>query len=222
MFRESLRGFNKDDVSAYIMELGSKYSVKAEEYKQQNKNLEIEFESFKSKMDENLKLNKSELDRLTADVSSAEERIARLSDELSAKNSEIEKLSSELSALKISPPTEIFTAPVVDENSKSKEMFYKTASLNLGKVIFNAEKTAEDVITEATAHANEIVAAAQQRAAQYKSEVTSKKALSEKQHEDFVRLTENLLREFKTNFEIYIKRLETHTNDLSAVLEPPK
>ena len=98
-FRESFRGFNKDDVAEYIAKLSKDYTVNEEKYKEHIAKLSAEL---KAKTEEADSLSFDGVTRQTASIDDETERkykdeISRLTDELDKKTVELNKKELELS-----------------------------------------------------------------------------------------------------------------------------
>ena len=270
-FRESFRGFNKEDVAAYIKELSGTYSEKLEEYKQINKKLEDEIEKINGSLLENSRSQNTELERLISDnkqmdsdinrlnaeigqlkseseLKAAEAdclkaeieslndekrlkdlEINRLNAELQTKSEEIKRLADKLELLDTgfgkSDPQEKKSAPILplpkedpEESYISKENLYKSASLNLGKVLLTAENTAEELVAEAKVKAEKIIALAKEEAAFINQKIREKTARIDSRREDIRIENQRLLTKFKISFDDYIARITHHADEIDANL----
>ena len=130
-FRESFRGFNKDDVAEYIVKLNKDYSANENKFKEIIAKLHAEV---KSKTDEieNLASGRENIDASLEDIERKyKDEINRLVTELNEKDVKIfnlQTIQDQIQSEKASPAPEI--AELKNEIAKSKETIY-----NLSKEI---------------------------------------------------------------------------------------
>ena len=121
-FRESFRGFNKDDVAEYIAKLSKDYAANEEKYKEHITKLKLDLEArgegaddFSADPDSKAAQLQSQLIELEEISQNNREEISRLADELNEKSLTISDLQFQLETAKYSASD----IPVSDSDSDS-------------------------------------------------------------------------------------------------------
>ena len=217
-FRESFKGFNKDDVTAFIQKLSRDYAENEEKYKERIAKLTAESKSKSEeieKLDETLKLQENEKTSAREFQGSHAEvvnelsvKIAELSAQLEESKNAQEQAVRNLDAVKTEKDAaaedlknEIENLKNQLELNKSKtedeQKIYENITADLGGVIYTAKKSAEDIAAKAKAEAADILA---------KSKAEAEEIISRANIKKFAILEENErnIEQFKTKYN-YIK-----------------
>lgn len=181
-FRESFRGYRKEDVNAYLEQMHIQFSKKEENYRKEIAELRgkgntgsvsddiggsliAENNELKSTVsDLNMKL--SELRKSCGD---SENLIAAMRAEDEQIRAENLKLKQELLDLKIDI-TKAKSNGSDDENVRQKAEMYDKMSIQLGDMMITANKNADQIISEATKEAESLRASAAQEIEEYKED----------------------------------------------------
>ena len=148
-FRESFRGYNRDDVNAYIEQLNLHFSKKEADLRALITDLEVKCNNAPAVSD-NIDSIKQELEKLKA---------------------ENERLVSENNALKEN--LENAESKTIGEDEKSK--LYDEMSAQVGNIIIVANSNADKIIKDAETKAAEILAEATVKAEVMTAEAEAKK-----------------------------------------------
>ena len=147
-FRNSMGGYNKQDVNSYIEMLSSKYyDAEADSQKKiaelENKVNELEKEKAEKTMNDSFELN-----TLKADAEKSESLIAELNNTIERLNGEKDELSKQIADLEAKlyeyeKMTEV-NSEVYEKSSK-----YDKVSEQIGSMIVSANARAEGIVSEA-------------------------------------------------------------------------
>ncbi len=135
-FRESFRGYNKDDVNAYIEQANMRFSRKESELRAQ--------------LAEVCRRNSSESDPKTAEKEAA---LGAMRSKLEAAETENARLRSELETLKQNA--------VSDSEREEKSRLYDSMSSQVGNILIVANSNADKIIADAQGEAARIRAEAE-------------------------------------------------------------
>ncbi|MCL2095623.1 MAG: DivIVA domain-containing protein [Oscillospiraceae bacterium] len=164
-FRESFRGFNRDDVAEYIAKLSKDYAQNESGYKEQIAKLQAQV----------TELNNKAENQKPPDISRELEEIRTLKENLDLLNSKNEKLKenldlSELENSELKEKLRRLEEQLKEAQSQSRseisgeEEIYKSVMEKLAQTVYSANKSAEDVIEKAELEASGIIAKAEQEA----------------------------------------------------------
>ena len=149
-FRESFRGYNKDDVNSYIEQMNIKFSRREAELLELLKNIPQPETAPES----------TENGSLSSENESLRETVSRLEAELRSAKEDNDKLASELDSLK---------AEAGDAESD------EVTSERLGNILLIANENAEKIVREAKAEASRIISEANLKASSIEYEVAVEK-----------------------------------------------
>ena len=210
LFRNSLGGYNKNDVNRYIEELGVQYADRGNELEGEIKALKKELEVLPSLLEEKEKAQKlsSENELLKKEISDISEAIKAQGEELEEKKALLTSLTAEKDALEIRVKElierdEKLTADnariAAQAEIKEKELQQSINEYNSYKALLDDEKAeferraeemllqiqeeARAVIDRANDTANHIVADAKRKADEIKPSVSSSSTSSPVSHE---------------------------------------
>jgi cell division septum initiation protein DivIVA len=151
-FRESFRGFNKDDVAEYIAKLSKDYTASEEKYKEHIAKLTSELAA---------KTTDPEIPAsVTEEIENYKKLLANSSEKISVLSGENEELKKQV-------------AQGRDALSDEQKM-YESVTSDLGSIIYSAKKTAEDITEKAKSEAEGIVYTAKLRADSILEEANAK------------------------------------------------
>ncbi len=168
LFRNALNGYNKSDVSDYIEKMNAEFQ--SEKFRLQSaivdtEKLIAEKEALEAKQKELL----DQIEALKLQCAEAEKRSEMLElqsadkDQLIvAQNDALDKFCNEVEALKSKCTTEEGTAP----ESTEKARLYDAMSSQIGDILINANKNAEEILADASKKAESIISEANKRAAE--------------------------------------------------------
>lgn len=144
-FRESFRGYNRDDVNAYIEQINLHFSKKEADLRAIIADLE-------NKVNQNSNINNN------AEIESLKKQISEL-------NNANSTLESELAKAKAS----------VESEAEQKSKLYDSMSSQVGSIIIQANSNAEKIVAEAKIEAENIKMNASLRAKEITDEALKKK-----------------------------------------------
>lgn len=142
IFRKAGRGYNKDDVNAYILAL----SRHCEQLQASNAALEDEVRSLREALSErsaSADISASELEKIKVEAGALSARVSSLYDELQSTKAENERLKSDLEAAKL-------------ESEQVREAYSKVCS-KAGEILALAGDAADDILQRAGGRAHEII-----------------------------------------------------------------
>ena len=142
IFRKAGRGYNKDDVNAYILAL----SRHCEQLQASNAALEDEVRSLRealSKTSASADISASELEKIKVEAGALSARVSSLYDELQSTKAENERLKADLEAAKL-------------ESEQVREAYSKVCS-KAGEILALAGDAADDILQRAGGRAHEII-----------------------------------------------------------------
>ena len=128
-FRESFRGYNRDDVNAYIEQLNSNFSKKEAELRAIISDMQVSRDSAVNEANTEL-----------------QNKLNDTTDALNSAKAEINRLSEELSALKAKYEVE----------ASEKSRLYDSMTSQVGGIIIQANANADKIVAEARAEAETI------------------------------------------------------------------
>ncbi len=141
-FRESFRGYNRDDVNAYIEQISFVFSKKEAEYRAKIADLES-------------KLNNA----APAEVNEhSEDDWNKLTSELESLRAEADSIRAQLAELNS------------DNSDEDKSKLYDSMSAQVGNIILSANSNAEKIISEAKFEAEKIMREAEEYASSLRAE----------------------------------------------------
>lgn len=191
-FRESFRGYNRDDVNAYIEQISFMFSRKESELRAQIAELEAKLTCASSS--EN---NEQELNDLKMKLNCAAENIDSLKKEL--ETAKAEKISGE-------------------EDEKSK--LYDSMSAQVGNIIIVANANAEKILNDAKAEAEKIRVQADEYALNKRSEADAKiKEIEERSNIRIKELTTGCINDFSDVVMESVTKLNNLTEALRSKSE---
>ena len=142
IFRKAGRGYNKDDVNAYILAL----SRHCEQLQASNAALEDEVRSLREALSErsaSADISASELEKIKVEAGALSARVSSLYDELQSTKAENERLKADLEAAKL-------------ESEQVREAYSKVCS-KAGEILALAGDAADDILQRAGGRAHEII-----------------------------------------------------------------
>ena len=142
IFRKAGRGYNKEDVNAYILTL----SRHSEQLQASNAALEYEVRSLREALSEksaSADISASELEKIKVEAEALSARVSSLYDELQIAKTESERLKSELEDAK-------------NESEQVREAYSKVCS-KAGEILALAGDAADDILHRAGGRAHEII-----------------------------------------------------------------
>lgn len=141
-FRESFRGYNRDDVNAYIEQISFVFSKKEAEYRAKIADLES-------------KLNNA----VPAEACEhSEDDWNKLTSELQSLRAEAESIRAQLTELNS------------DNSDEDKSKFYDSMSAQVGNIILSANSNAEKIISDAKLEAEKIKREAEEYASKARAD----------------------------------------------------
>lgn len=158
VFRKSINGFNKEDVTSYIINMSKRYSETEASFKYEIDRLNYELTT-KNKAYEQacLDFEKSSSEK-TNQIDSQAHEINRLKSLLNEKEAEIDALVANLQVAAEKAKTENPYASTIADNDKA--LLFDSISSKTGEIMILACKTADDIIAKAQREADEIINAA--------------------------------------------------------------
>ena len=180
MFRTSVSGFNKADVTAYVDKQNADFRELTEKMNAALSGKDAEIASLRSEINE-LKKKDEEIAALQAELDGYKQKAAEFekksgsSDpaELSAKLSEAESRIAEKEAEIERLKTE---AAAKGKESERKAVLYDDMSAQLGDIIITANKSADGILSDARAEAEKIKEQALADANEFRSNFTARMA----------------------------------------------
>lgn len=155
IFRKSMNGFNKEDVTSYIVNMSKRYSETEASFKYEIDRLNYELTT-KNKAYEQLNVD------LGKAVSEKEKEIELLKEENEAlkaaveeKNSEIDSLVKNLNQASAQNKQNDPYASAIEDNEKA--LLFDSISAKTGEIMILACKTADDIIAKAQKEAEDII-----------------------------------------------------------------
>lgn len=155
VFRKSMSGFNKEDVTSYIINMSKRYSETEASFKYEIDRLNYELgvktkscEQLGADLEKAVSENKNEL------VNLAEEN-AKLKAMIDEKNTEIESLIKNLQQLSNKAKADDPFASNIADNEKA--VLFDSISSKTGEIMLIACKTADDIIAKAQKEAEDII-----------------------------------------------------------------
>ena len=166
LFSSAFRGFDREEVVAYIDELNRATQNAAAQNEARIAELSGEIASLKQVDEQNANLRKQALEN-KAQLDEAAEEIERLKNDaenqrlaISAAGERALALEAEVERLKTELAAEQRKAAAMEENAKE----YDSMLADVGGILSTARRKAEDLISEAGKRAEQIVGAAEQQA----------------------------------------------------------
>ncbi len=166
LFRNALNGYNKSDVAEYIERMNSEFQsekLRLQSAIADSEKLIVEKKDLEVKQTELLQ----QIERLKAECEDANKRYEELklkaADKeqlIAAQNDALDKFCSEVEALKNKCTNQEGTAP----ESTEKARLYDAMSSQIGDILINANKNAEEIICSANKKSEEIINSAKQKA----------------------------------------------------------
>ncbi len=159
-FRESFRGYRKEDVNEYIMQMNLKFSGKEKEYKEQ-------LEQLRSKLQEAEGTSNKESSMLYSEISKAKLECEELKRE---KNELLQKLEHAETMYKSELDCKNSYKADTDNKLSSEEMSAKignvliVAQVNADKIVSDAKLEAEMILEKARREADDIHLSAEKKA----------------------------------------------------------
>ena len=148
-FRQSISGFNKDDVNNYIQQLNAKFAKESEEKQKTITSLEEKIKQLEEQLEQKA------AEEETAAVEESDARIALLTADIDRLNSENESLEKENKELKATVEqyrrNEEENAVVWEKSSK-----FDKVSGQIGSLIISASAEAEGIIAQAKLKARSV------------------------------------------------------------------
>ena len=199
-FRESFRGYNRDDVNAYIEQINIAFSRK-----------ETDLRAYISE------LERSSSNIVTPNDSSVENN--RLKEQLAKANEEIERLKNELMAIN--------QVPSEHSQDLEKSKLYDSMSAQVGNILIVANNNADKILAEANLAAERVRAEAKADAEKIIFEAESKKDSMIKQFDDRLKMIAdscileyaNLLSEAQTRFEGVNQTMKLEAEKILSVVD---
>lgn len=194
-FRESFRGYNKDDVNAYIEQVNLIFSKKESELKAQIVELQ-------------------EKTAVEAPVSADNAEIESLKQKLSDALLENQRLSAEIESIK---------KQETDENERAeKSKLYDSMSSQVGNILIVANNNADKIIKDAELYASKIMSEAEIEAEKIKISAEQKKNLMISELElklksvsdSYMRDYESLVTEAQIKFSSITEKLKLKSEEL--------
>ena len=161
VFRKSINGFNKEDVTSYIINMSKRYSETEASFKYEIDRLNYELTT-KSKANEQLGLD---IEKIVSEkeraLSALQEENAGLRSIIEEKNAEIETLVKNLQTSASDNKKDDPYASAIEENEIA--ILFDSISNKTGEFMILACKTADDIIAKAQKEAEDIIKDANSR-----------------------------------------------------------
>ena len=160
-FRTSMRGYKKEDVNAYIINMSKRYNEAETEYKSQISELNSRVETAKTDIskikadaDEAISAKDAEIIELKAKLAEVKEELESANTELVAKDAVIDTLTKKIDDTPKGSPSDSFGG-VTDPAEKA--LLFDCISAKTGEIMLIACKTADDIISQAKREADQII-----------------------------------------------------------------
>jgi len=152
LFRKATRGYNKDDVNAYIININrtlednkKAYEKSYEALSQRKKQDEAEIATLNARL--------SEIDDLKNEIREKEEQLSLLREECLRKDDAIASLKAAISELESFRDGHM----EIDEAERTKAEYYDSLCSKAGEILVIASGTAENILNRANSEAQKIV-----------------------------------------------------------------
>lgn len=148
MFRNSRKGYDKNDVNRYIEDMNIRFTTAENRYVSTIRMLEQDLEKAKRIPDLSSQLDQANSDNecLRARITDAEAELSRVREELTAAREELEKAKGELEKQSECP---LKTEPSVSETESKLGSILVKANLDAQKMLADAEEESRKKISEA-------------------------------------------------------------------------
>ena len=208
-FRSSVGGFNKQDVNEYILEINRRFNESREEYESQKVALKAkigDLEAANSALNEEITAANTALQTAREDAASTDER-------LRAAEAEIEALRGQLEAI----PESAFHEDPSDPDSESRKAeLYDKISSQVGDIMINASRNAEEIIRRAEETAEKMISEGENKISASKEHMRDvMRTVISNLNGDMRTSTEACIREFRD----YVEAITSSSKVLVADLE---
>ena len=155
VFRKSMNGFNKEDVTSYIINMSKRYSETEASFKYEIDRLNYELTT-KSKSYEQTSIDyEKALTEKDTQLKALSDEIACLKSALAEKNTEIDALLENIQTSANKNKADNPYASTIAENDKA--ILFDSISSKTGEIMILACKTADDIIAKAQKEADDII-----------------------------------------------------------------
>lgn len=155
VFRKSMNGFNKEDVTSYIINMSKRYSETEASFKYEIDRLNYELTT-KSKSYEQASIDyEKALTEKDTQLKALSDEIACLKSALAEKNTEIDALLENIQTSANKNKADNPYASTIAENDKA--ILFDSISSKTGEIMILACKTADDIIAKAQKEADDII-----------------------------------------------------------------
>lgn len=171
LFRDSFKGYNKDDVNAYLTIYSKKLGETEDNYKAEIQSLQKNIEEYKKEIDALKSPEKNPfLSSLLEENAALKEKNKELESLLEAQTSEIDHLNNQNLLLneQIQELKSQADSSEKDPSLTEKARLYDQMSSQIGVVLLQANENSANIINEAYKKANEIQSEASQNAQKIK------------------------------------------------------
>lgn len=158
VFRKSMSGFNKEDVTSYIINMSKRYSETEASFKYEIDRLNYELTTKNKAYEQSCLEFEKTVSVKDLQIDSQNQEIERLKAMLGEKEAEIDALVSNLQSATEKVKTENPYTSTIAENDKA--ILFDSISSKTGEIMILACKTADDIIAKAQKEADEIINAA--------------------------------------------------------------
>jgi len=157
-FRDSFRGYCKEDVNRYLFEMNKNFSLLEDDYRDEIATLKEKIKKLESEASAP-SVDNSEAEALKMEIDSLKKENESLASSLLQKNQLIEELKK---------------SPVVDDENIEKASLYDKMSNEIGNVFISANESAQTIISEANESAVKIKTAAANEAEAMKADASKR------------------------------------------------
>ncbi|MBE6718751.1 MAG: hypothetical protein E7574_05820 [Ruminococcaceae bacterium] len=147
-FRNSMGGYNKEDVNSYIEMLSSKYYDAEADSRKTISELEKRINELEKENAEKGNIDTNEIEALKSDAEKSDSLIAELNETVSKLNGEKEELSRQIAELE-AKINEYEKMTEVNSELYEKSSKYDQVSEQIGSMIVSANARAEGIVSEA-------------------------------------------------------------------------
>lgn len=161
VFRKAMRGYKKEDVNAYIINMSKRYNEAEADHKNQISMLRARIEDadnelvkVKNENEEIAVAKDSEIEKLREQLAAVIAELDSTKTELSAKQALVETLTKKIDEAPKCSPSDSFGG-VTDPAEKA--LLFDCISSKTGEIMLIACKTADDIIAQAKREADQII-----------------------------------------------------------------
>ena len=180
MFRNSRKGYDKNDVNRYIEDMNIRFTTAENRYVSTIRMLENDLENAKKTAS-----NEEEIEALKAELATVKELLCQTEDDLEKQEKLLDEAQCEVERLKAEKPTvEVKT-----------EVNYEAAESKIGSILVKANLDAQKIIADAEAEAAKKIAEAEKAADGIRIDATvSARIMTENTKKELAALKEEYIR----------------------------